>query len=189
MSRLNENNEVHKEYFKAAREVIYDLCGNELAMQKRIGMSLNLPGNAGDALPIHADTWNGVSPYELNIWIPLVDCKSSLSLYILERNRYEYYKENKQGLFKLGSEELFKELEQDLTFIEIEYGKILAFDQSLPHGYSLNQESNSHWSMNCRFKGLHTPYWDKKLGEYFMPITVKTCTRLGMNYQHPEHWI
>ena len=38
--------------------------------------------------------------------------------------------------------------------------------------------------MNCRFKGLHTPYWDKKLGEYFMPITVKSTTRIGLNYEH-----
>ena len=57
----------------------------------------------------------------------------------------------------------------------VEYGQILAFDQSLPHGYALNQEHDTHWSINCRFKGLHTPYWDKKLGEYFMPITVKNC--------------
>ena len=25
-----------------------------------------------------------------------------------------------------------------------------------------------------------------KLGEYFMPITVKNRTRLGMNYKHPK---
>ena len=69
--------------------------------------------------------------------------------------------------------------------IPINYGQILAFDQSLPHGYSLNEE-DYHWSINCRFKGLHTPYWDKKLGEYFMPITVKNCTRVGMDYIQPK---
>ena len=87
MGIINKDNSIHREYFKAANKLIYDLCGNELAMQKRIGMSLNLPGNSGDALPIHADTWNGVSPYELNIWIPLVDCKDSLCLYILSKGK------------------------------------------------------------------------------------------------------
>ena len=87
-----------------------------------------------------------------------------------------------EGLF-------FKELEQDLTFIEIEYGKILAFDQSLPHGYITNSEEITHWSLNCRFKSVHTPYWDKKLGEYFMPITIKTCSRLGATYEHPYNWL
>lgn len=189
MSSINEDIKIHREYFNAAKEIIYDLCGNELAMQKRIGMSLNLPKNAGDALPIHADTWNGVSPYELNIWIPLVDCKRSLCLYILERKAYEKSKKESKGLFKLGSEELFKELEKDLTYIEIDYGDILAFDQSLPHGYIVNKEDTTHWSLNCRFKSIHSPYWDKKLGEYFMPITLKTCSRLGARYKHPYSWL
>ena len=34
---------------------------NELAMQKG-QTSINLPKNQNDILPIHADTWNGVSP-------------------------------------------------------------------------------------------------------------------------------
>ena len=188
MHKICDGTTFHKNYYNAAKNIIYDLCGNELAMQTRPGLSLNLPNNPNDVLPIHADTWNGVSPFELNIWIPFVDCSNSMCLYILKREKYNERLRNSRELLKLSSDELFNELRGDLTWIPIEYGKILAFDQSLPHGYSLNVEAFSHWSMNCRFKGLHTPYWDKKLGEYFMPITVKNCTRLGMNYEHPEHW-
>ena len=115
MKGMNNDINMHREYFKAAKGIINDLCGSELAMQKRIGLSLNLPNNSSDALPIHADTWNGVSPYGLNIWIPLVDCKASLSLYILERKIYETFKSDFKELFKLSSEELFKKLERDLT--------------------------------------------------------------------------
>ena len=189
MQALSKNNSFNKSYYYAAREIIQALCGNELAMQKRPGISINLPENHNDILPIHADTWNGVSPFELNIWIPFVDCSDSMCLYILKREHYAERLKNSKGLLKLSSDELFNELKEDLTWIPIQYGKILAFDQSLPHGYSLNKEIYSHWSMNCRFKGLHTPYWDKKLGEYFMPITVKSTTRIGLNYEHPENWI
>ena len=188
MEKISEGTVFQRCYYKAAKKIIHQLCGNELAMQKRPGLSVNLPNNHNDVLPIHADTWNGVSPFELNIWIPFVDCSNSMCLYILPRENYNERLENCPGLLKLTSDELFNELRRDLTWIPIKYGQILAFDQSLPHGYSLNVENQSHWSMNCRFKGLHTPYWDKKLGEYFMPITVKNCTRLGMNYKHPENW-
>ena len=75
----------------------------------------------------------------------------------------------------------------DLTWIPIEYGQILA--RSITTWLFLKRRAKTHWSLNCRFKGLHTPYWDKKLGEYFMPITVKNCTRLGMDYGHPGNWI
>lgn len=189
IEKFSKDTEFNKNYYKSAREIIHDLCGNELAIQKRVGLSLNLPDNNRDVLAIHADTWNGVSPYELNIWIPLVDCSKSMCLYILEREQYEQRLIDSKDLLKLTSDELFNELYNDLTWIEINYGQILAFDQSLPHGYCLNKEISSHWSLNCRFKGLHTPYWDKKLGEYFMPITAKTCTRMGMDYVHPENWI
>jgi sporadic carbohydrate cluster 2OG-Fe(II) oxygenase len=189
MHKISESTAFQQDYYRAAEQIIHQLCGNELAMQKRPGLSVNLPNNHSDILPIHADTWNGVSPFELNIWIPFVDCSNSMCLYILKREKYNEKLQKCRGLLKLTSDELFNELREDLTWIPIEYGKILAFDQSLPHGYSLNTEDQTHWSMNCRFKGLHTPYWDKKLGEYFMPITVKNCTRLGMSYKHPEDWI
>ena len=189
MKKLNQNTKFHRNYYNTAKKIIHALCGNELAMQKRPGISINLPQNINDILPIHADTWNGVSPFELNIWIPLVDCRNSMCLYILKRDRYKRRLNESKELLRLSSDELFNELRDELTWIPIEYGQILAFDQSLPHGYSLNEEQDTHWSVNCRFKGLHTPYWDKKLGEYFMPLTVKNCTRLGMNYSHPDNWI
>ena len=189
MKSLYQDTRFHRNYYNAAKNIIHSLCGNELAMQKRPGLSINLPQNRNDVLPIHADTWNGVSPFELNIWIPLVNCTKSMCLYILKRDSYKRRLNESKKLLRLTSDELFSELRDDLTWISIEYGEILAFDQSLPHGYSLNEEQDTHWSMNCRFKGLHTPYWDKKLGEYFMPITVKNCTRLGMGYSHPEKWI
>ncbi len=189
MERIYQNTTFNRNYYNAAKNIIHSLCGNELAMQKRPGLSINLPKNQNDILPIHADTWNGVSPYELNIWIPLVNCTNSMCLYILKRDSYKRRLQESKELLRLTSDELFDELRNDLTWIPINYGEILAFDQSLPHGYSLNEEKRTHWSINCRFKGLHTPYWDKKLGEYFMPITVKNCTRLGMDYLHPESWI
>lgn len=189
MNAISKNTLFNQNYYNAARTIIEILCGNELAMQKRPGLSINFPNNSEDVLPIHADTWNGVSPYELNIWIPLVDCKKSMCLYILEKESYEKKRLISEGLLRLSSDEIYSGLKEELTWIEINYGDVLAFDQSLPHGFCLNGEAKTHWSLNCRFKGLHTPYWDKKLGEYFMPINVKSCTRIGMSYKHPREWL
>lgn len=189
MNEICKTTSFNRNYYESAKKIIHTLCGNELAMQKRPGISVNFPNNAEDILPIHADTWNGVSPYELNIWIPIVDCKKTMCLYILERHKFQERINSDDKLLRLTSDEMFNELKSDLTWIDINYGDIIAFDQSLPHGYALNKEADTHWSFNCRFKGLHTPYWDKKLGEYFMPITAKCCTRIGMNYRHPEGWL
>ena len=139
MQRLNKDTTFHRKYYKASKEIIHSLCGNELAMQKRPGLSVNLPHNKSDILPIHADTWNGVSPFELNIWIPFVNCSGTMCLYILRRKNILRESTSAKGLLRLSSDELFEELKEDLTWIQIKYGQILAFDQSLPHGYSLNE--------------------------------------------------
>ena len=52
----------------------------------------------------------------------------------------------------------------------------------------VNRENETRWTMNCRFKGAFTPYADKKLGEFFEPITLRPATRLGLEYRLPGGW-
>ena len=92
-------------------------------MQKRPGLSINFPQNQNDVLPIHADTWNGVSPFELNIWIPLVNCTDSMCLYILKRDKYKHRLKESKELLRLSSDELYNELRDELTWILIEYAQ------------------------------------------------------------------
>ena len=56
-------------------------------MQLRIGLSIQLPGDESSLLPIHADTWTGVSPYESVVWLPLVDCYKTKSMFILPADK------------------------------------------------------------------------------------------------------
>ena len=79
-----------------------------------------------------------------------------------------------------------KKISKDLKFLKINYGQALIFNQALPHGNRINQELATRWSFNCRFKGLFTPYGDKKLGEFFQPLSIKPATKVGMKYKLPN---
>jgi sporadic carbohydrate cluster 2OG-Fe(II) oxygenase len=59
-------------YFRVARPYLETLVGNELAMQLRVNLSIQLPGDDSSLLPVHADTWSGDSPFEVVVWLPLV---------------------------------------------------------------------------------------------------------------------
>ena len=48
-----------------------------------------------------------------------------------------------------------------------------------------DDEATTRWSLNCRFKGLFSPYADKRLGEFFEPITLRPASRLGLDYELP----
>ena len=73
----------------------------------------------------------------------------------------------------------------ELQFIKINYGNFLFFNQSLPHGNVVNQTKETRISLNCRFKGLFTPYAQKKLGSFFSPLKIKPVSKLALNYKFP----
>ncbi|MEO1367213.1 MAG: hypothetical protein AAFX50_08540, partial [Acidobacteriota bacterium] len=82
-------------------------------------------------------------------------------------------------------EALYDRVKDHVRFLDVDHGEVLLFDQNLPHGNRVNAEGTTRWSLNCRFKGLFTPYADKKLGEFFEPITVRPMSRLGMAHRFP----
>ena len=190
--RLNIINEINKNknfksiYYNLVKNYLEELVGNELAIQNRINLSIQFPKDDSSLLPIHADTWAGDSPFEVVVWIPMVNCYKTKSMFILDASKYEaflkLFKKNKNK----SSEYIYQKIRKDLKFLKIDYGQALIFNQALPHGNRINQELATRWSFNCRFKGLFTPYGDKKLGEFFQPLSIKPATKVGMKYKLPN---
>jgi sporadic carbohydrate cluster 2OG-Fe(II) oxygenase len=182
---LNAEPWFRRAYFTLARRAIETLVGNELAMQRRINLSIQMPDDDSSLLPVHADVWSGDSPFEVVAWLPLVDCRKTKSMFLLPpaanaRHAAQF------GTYSKGSaEDLFHAIEPELTWLDIKYGEVLLFTQNLMHGNRVNREGETRWSMNCRFKSLFSPYSDKRLGEFFEPITIRAASRLGMDYRHP----
>ncbi len=172
-------------YFNLARNHLYILAGNELMMQRRVNLSIQLPNDDSSLLPIHSDVWSGDSPYEINLWVPLVDCYNTKSMYILNQKDLNYFHKISKKNYIKNSDQIFKALKNKIKWISIKKGQFLIFNQSLPHGNEVNNEKSTRWSLNCRFKNLFSPYADKKIGEFFYPITTRAITKIGLNYKFP----
>ena len=56
-----------------------------VGLQKKVNLSIQLPKDDSSLLPVHSDVWQGDSPYELVLWIPLVNCAKTKSMYILPK--------------------------------------------------------------------------------------------------------
>ena len=173
-------------YYRVARPYLETLVGNELAMQLRINLSIQFPGDDSSLLPVHADTWSGDSPFEVVVWLPLVDCYDSKAMYLLPPDGSQGLNEQFSDLAGASSEALYQSIQTKVKFLNVRYGEVLIFDQGLPHGNRVNREGETRWSMNCRFKGIFTPYGDKKIGEFFEPITLRAASRNGMAYRLPK---
>lgn len=181
---LNSINSFKSDYYSFCKEYLNEIVGNELVMQQKINLSIQLPNDNSSLLPIHSDTWSGDSPFETVVWIPMVDCFKTKSMYIL--------KPNKMGLIhsslkkNINTDLLFKKIKKHISWINIKYGQLLIFNQNLPHGNVVNKEKETRWSFNCRFKSLFSPYGDKKLGEFFEPLNIKPASKIGMIYKYPK---
>jgi len=182
---LNALPEFRPMYFRLAKPYLEAIVGNELAMQQRINLSIQMPDDMSSLLPVHADTWSGDSAFEVVVWLPLVDCFRTKAMYLLPPKESAKFATQFSQRGGSSSETIFDSIKSEVIWLEVKSGQVMLFDQSLPHGNRVNEESETRWSMNCRFKGVFTPYGDKKLGEFFEPITLRPASRRGMSYSLP----
>lgn len=185
-NNLNKLSWVRQTYFSLARNSLELLVGNELAMQKMINLSIQLPGDDSSLLPLHADVWSGDSPFEVVVWVPLVDCYKTKSMFFLHPDKNEKVIKKISNSKTKSVDTVYKSIESDLTWLNVSFGDILIFSQNFIHGNHINLESETRWSLNCRLKSLFSPYAEKKLGEFFEPLIIKPATHLGMNYEFPK---
>ena len=80
---INSDDQFYKAYYKSAAEMLDGLVGNEIAMQKKINISVQVPNDKKSMLPMHSDIYAGESPFEVVVWIPMTNVKkSSHSMFI-----------------------------------------------------------------------------------------------------------
>ena len=182
---INGKSWFRQAYYQLAMPYLHSLVGNELSMQMRVNLSIQLPGDSSSLLPTHADTWSGDSPFEVVVWLPLVDCYDTKSMYLLPPEATQRLENDFEQRAGDNSETLFNTIKGDVKWLRVDYGNVLIFNQTLPHGNRVNHEEETRWSMNCRFKSVFSPYGDKKLGEFFEPVTLRAVSRLGLDYKLP----
>jgi sporadic carbohydrate cluster 2OG-Fe(II) oxygenase len=154
---INAGTWLRPNYFSLGQPYVENLVGNELAMQNRVNLSIQMPDDTTSLLGIHADVFSGETPYQVVQWVPLVDVKDTKSMFFLPQSKstdaLDRIKEFESG----GMAALFKAVENDLIWLEIPYGSVAIFSPNCLHGNVLNEETETRWSLNCRFTGLCTP--------------------------------
>tara|TARA_B100001029_G_C15018789_1_gene429152 strand:+ start:360 stop:1154 length:795 start_codon:yes stop_codon:yes gene_type:complete len=186
MKRINNDKRFKYNIYDISKELLNSLVGNELVMQKRINLSIQFPNDKSSLLPVHSDTWSGLSPFEAVIWIPLVDCYKTKSMYILPPKENKKFLKTFSNFVNMDSEKIFSKIKKKVIWLNLKFGQILIFNQQLPHGNIVNKENETRWSMNCRFKSIFSPYADKRIGEFYEPITIRPVSELGFNYKLPK---
>ena len=152
-------------------------------MQRKVNLSIQMPNDDSSLLPVHSDVWSGCSPFEVVVWIPLVNCSKTKSMFILPKNeKNKFYKKFYKSK---NANKLYDSIKKKTKWINIKFGQALIFSHQLMHGNLVNQTRETRWSFNCRFKSLMSPYDKKDIAETFLPISIRPATNFGMYYEEP----
>tara|TARA_B100000242_G_C43008480_1_gene468795 strand:- start:33 stop:836 length:804 start_codon:yes stop_codon:yes gene_type:complete len=183
-SQINDQAWFKDYYYKIAGKYLNEICGNEIAMQRKVNLSIQIPNDDSSLLPIHSDVWSGCSPFEVVVWIPMSNVYKTSSMYVLplKESKKMYNNFNKNS----SLETIEKKISKKIKFLKINFGEILIFSHQIIHGNKVNKEKITRFSFNCRFKSLFSPYDEKGLAETFFPLEIKPASTLGMNYEHPK---
>lgn len=194
-SRLNDVRvKVHREVggseefkrllFECVKEYLFDLIGTEIVMQRQVNFVAHMPNDPTALLYLHTDSWAGCSPYEVILWLPLVNVFGTKSMYIcdLEHNT-AHLSDLKKGLKLESAAELLKKIRPDIAPLKMEFGDALLFSPTLLHGAEENKTDETRFILNVRFKSLFSPYGTKALGETFVPVNYLPATEIGLKYE------
>ena len=133
------------------------------------------------------------SPFEVVVWLPLVDCAGTKSMYVLDRDAtaeaLALYRDD-----PADTERFDLALERLAVPMEVRYGSALLFWTGLLHGSRINAESTTRVSLNTRYKALLAPLGMKDPYRYFEVLRTSPLTRLGLGFDagaaavrsHPE---
>jgi sporadic carbohydrate cluster 2OG-Fe(II) oxygenase len=186
MPLVSKDFKFHGGIYRLAKKYIDIIVGNELCMQRGLNLSVQLPHDDSALLPLHTDVWSGNSPYEVVLWLPLIDCYKTKSMYVLPLDKSTEVYENFQKYESMDAESFYKSLEKDLIFLDVPKGHAVIFSHSIIHGNRVNEESETRWTFNIRFKSVLTPFGTKDLGEAFIPVTLRPVTRIGYHNKLPS---
>jgi sporadic carbohydrate cluster 2OG-Fe(II) oxygenase len=186
-NKINSKKEFTEIYYEIFKEYLDDLVGNELAMQKKINLSIQMPNDKDSLLDIHSDIYAGESPFQVVAWTPLVDVYDTKSMFGAEKIYNKSLNKMMLNSSKSTTKEIYFKNIKKFTHFKIKFGDVLIFSPLILHGNTINKTKETRFSLNVRFKSLLSPYdviqkSHRNIPNFYKPLTIKPLTKIGFNY-------
>ena len=130
-NQINKKKNIHELIFAIYDDLIINLIGNDICVQKNINFSIQRPFDQQRA-PFHKDSPPN-SPYEIVVWLPLVDCVKDMSMYL-----FDIKKSKKIDLFLSKPNGISHDIyaKKNGVCCECKFGELLIFFRSYPTNFS-----------------------------------------------------
>jgi len=158
---------------------VHHMIGPDYLLQKKINISIQMPGDAASTLAMHSDCISGDSPWQLNLWIPLTKVMGTSSIYLVSTTESINILDKLGKLDELNTKSLagYTELSElmnacDKEYIKEEFGMLSIIHPGVLHGNDVNTTDNTRVSLNIRIKSIFRPdiqkdHPDRGVGSYY----------------------
>ena len=185
--KINVGNVFSEIYYEIAKDYLDELVGNELSMQKKINLSIQMPKDKDSLLDLHSDIYAGESPFQVVVWIPLVDAYDTKTMFFTKPSHNKIMNEKLLNTNNFTTKEMYNKNKKNFEFLNVKFGDILIFSPLILHGNTMNKTTETRFSLNCRFKSLLTPYdvtvkSHRNIPNFYRPLNIKPMTKIGFNY-------
>lgn len=181
---INDDGLFSENYLKLGYEGIKELAGSELAGNKNVNFSIQLPNDITSTLGIHCDSYSGESDFQINLWVPLTNSFDTNSMFLFDPKFSNEINSSLSDYEEIGIEGLLDTHEGHYDFLNIPYGKGLIFTPTCLHGNVVNKTKSTRISFNSRYKNFFSPYSENKesnknIGSFYKPISLKAASIVG----------
>ena len=177
IKKINESINFKELIFDSFKDTILGLLGPDLLVQKNCNIVIQRPNDENPS-ELHRDA-PGNSSYEIVLWIPLVDCFKTKTMYLVDYNStLELYDDLEKNLDweKFESESIKKS-----SLVPVNFGEALFFSTAVLHGSHINKESETRISLNIRFKNIFSPSGLKNQLQFFDKFLISDLVKIGSN--------
>ena len=183
IKKISNNLELVDLIYQSFSKEINFYLGNDLLVQKTINLVIQTPKDQNPTIP-HRDAPPN-SFFELVIWIPLVDCNKTKSMYTIDltstHDGLKLLKKEPENWNKFLN--YFKDKKE---YPKVKFGEALFFLPYIYHGSDTNETNETRFSLNIRFKGLFTPSGRKFPLHFFRLYKISEFTKLALDKTKEE---
>ncbi len=160
MISLLKKNNLSEMMVNAFPNLIKKVCSEELFLQRRATIVMNLPGDGQAKQWPHYELMSGISPFTYVIWAPLHDLEEKSGVYYinLKESLKIMKKEEDDGLVNGPS---VLNMMHDGLPLPLKYGQAVIFNPFVLHGNIKFESKLARIACTVRFQSSHKPLLQK----------------------------
>lgn len=141
-------------------KLIRKLCGNELLIQRRAHIIVNVPGLGKAKQWPHYEMISGLSPYSYVIWAPLHDLDDNGGIYYIDQHTSSKIMKAEEARGLVNGPDVLN-LMQKQRPVKLKFGEAIIFNPFVIHGNTPFKSKYARIACNVRIQSRKKPLLQK----------------------------